>query len=342
MKFIISSELREEIEELLLIVKSNCVHGDEIVLCVNEKINIEDQFKGKIFKERNFSRFKFIDKVAQTIYFIFIVISEKPDYIFSGNSMFKHRMVTLLFGVKHIAYFRTLFFYKKAKTGGLIDKLRYGYFGKFFKGYLFNSFEATHILTVSELNILFFQERMIEKNKIFLTGPVWLDGRRVGKKNIKPKIIFLTQAFLWHGYVDQHNSQTIFLKGLISYAQSINMDLLIRKHPRDSMQYEKYFNFHNVKFSEGDYQSFMDQIDQIDIVVTPLSTMAFELMHLGARCSFYTTNALQVIYKDAYERLSICPITLDQLSDSLSLNDLYDHTVNLEIFSPMRTQLEFL
>lgn len=342
MKILISAELTDELNDLLVILKANRNAQDEIILCLNEKVSYEPEYNQKVYVEKNFTHFKWIMRLAQMGYFFYIIIKVRPDYVFSGSSIFKHRISTLLFKVKHVAYFRGLLFDYRNETGGLADKLRHGFAKKLFQGYLFNTFEATYLLTTSEMNKDYLYGREIDCKKVYLTGPVWLENKNIDLNRSGKRLIFLTQAFSWHGYPLQHDSQIRYLTVLSLYAEKRGIPLQIRKHPRDSTDYLDFFQQSNITISEENYENFLSQVGMFDIVVSPLSTMAFELMYLGVKCCFYSTEELDLVYTSAYEKLAITTIRTNFIEMNPEIEIFESYAFTKKIFADINLELDFL
>jgi len=343
-KYLINTELKNELEDLYNILIVNNVQEKDIVFCINEKIvNCKNNFKGikKVYIEKNFTSNKIISRLMQLLYFFYVLLREKPNFLVTGSSIFKHRIFTKLLSIEHIAYFRGLLFDSRNTTGGLADKLRYGKFKFLFKSYIFNTFEADKIIITSEINKKYLTQRGIESKKIYITRPVWLNHGLINN-NKQQQLIFLTQAFEWHGYSKQHEEQILFLDKILEWTQKNEIILLIRIHPRDNHDYSSFANNINTTLSKDDYSQFLTQISNNDIVISPLSTMAFELMYLKIHCCFYSTNSLNTIYGSSFKKLKITTIEDSIFNNIHTLNDLMELSCELEIFSKNTLHLEFI
>lgn len=317
--YLVSSEVKEEICDILYILNKKDISKSDILLYIPKYIHLEDidlsSYKITFYKKS--TNIKVLNKIIELAKFFFVVFKYKPDVIFSGSSMFKHKISSSLFGIKHIAYFRGLMFSSSNKIG-IMDKLKFGKYGYFFKSKIFNRFESDLIITTSELNKNFIIERGIPEKKIQLINPLWLSGLAL-KQTTDKKIYFLTQAFHSHGFSLQHDSQIKFLSLLDEWSAEHGKPLTVRVHPRDYFDYKNLKYKSNISFDSRNPKEFMKDLSYSEIVISPLSTLAFEVIYLGGCCCFYTTEALDYVYASAYRKLSIDPIKETEIN---KLNDL--------------------
>jgi hypothetical protein len=335
MKILISSEVTEEIEDLLFLLQSN-QKKYQLVLAVNNKVTVPScPLISKLYTEKTITRIRIIQKLYGLFFFIFIVFKEKPNRFFSGSSMFKHRLASKLFGIKHIAYFRGLMFDAK-NLSGISDKLRFSMFKWIFQSKLFNAYEADQILTVGELNKSFIVDRGTNSKKVHLIGPVWLRNFSIKPSSIAlPKIIFLTQAFSAHDYPKQHEDQINFLKNIINWCDNNQKKLVIRIHPRDYFPYAEKIKT-QLEIDQTPPFEFLNSIIKDDIIISPLSTMAFEILSLGGNCIFYSSYYLDKVYANSYEKLSIVPIKTKDLDSLSNLSKNKFDSIVSNVFSPIK------
>jgi hypothetical protein len=299
---LVNSVVEEEVVELIDLLEKE---GNNILLYLPIKLhNINTKYCEIIFYKDIF-RNNFLNKIADLIRFQYIVLKNKPDCIYTGFSMIKHRLSSKIFRIKHIAYIRGLLF-DSNNHSGIGDKLRYGKLSFFFQNSIFNTYYADKIITISNINKNFMINRGINKDSIFLINPPWLVNiRKKKRKKEYNKIVFLTQAFEFHGFSTEHKSQISFLeKHLIPFCKKQNFELIIRVHPRDCFFYEKY----NFEVNKEKSIDFLKKLDSDFLIISPLSTFAFEAIFLNIKVVFYSTNILNKIYLDTYNTLNIKPI----------------------------------
>jgi hypothetical protein len=336
MKILISSEVTEEIEDILFLLKSKNKKFQLFLLHNNKNTLINAELINKLYIEKTITKIKFLQKIYGLFFFIFIVFKEKPNIIFSGSSQQKHRFASRLFGIKHIAYFRGLMFDAK-NLSGISDKLRFGMFKWIFQSKLFNAYEADQILTVGELNKSFIVDRGTNPKKIHLIGAVWLRNFSIQPSGISlSKIIFITQAFSAHGFVKQHEDQINFLKNLINWCDNNQKKLVIRIHPRDYFPYAEKIKTQLEIDQTPPFEFLKNSITKNDIIISPLSTMAFEIISLGGNCVFYSSYYLDKVYGNSYEKLSIMPIKTKDLDSLSNLSKNQFDSIVSNVFSPIK------
>ncbi|MGE6659757.1 hypothetical protein ACQKEK_03305 [Pseudomonas sp. NPDC077408] len=330
MKILISCEVTEELNDILQIINEN-LEGALITIYapVRLKNSIELIESRAIVKKkyyRTISRSNFINKILELINFIHLSHVEKPDIIISGFSMMKHRLSSTLFKIKHIAYLRGLMF-DSANKSGVSDLLRFSIPGFITKNKLFNSCEASSIITVSAINETFIVDRGVDKNKISLIPPPWLKKeRKTGIRQI-PELFFITQAFAAHGHVEQHMEQISFLRLLSKYCSINEKTLTVRIHPRDYFDYRA--ELPNLKYDSQTPKDFLNHLSASDILISPLSTLSFEHMYYGGKCIFYSTPALDIVYARSYKKLTISPICQEEIANLSEIMETRLHSLNI-------------
>lgn len=321
MKYLVSSNVREEVEDLLKILKKSQIAKNDITvylpIVLKNKITLIDYH---VIYFKQFMKLKLLNKTIEMIQFFLMYWNMKPDFLYTGSSMLKYRVISKIFKVTHVAYFRGLMF-DPSNYSGFSDKLRFGKFSYLFQSDFFNASYADQIITISEINKKFITSRNIPAEKISLISPPWLKKNDFCmKQNKKIKtLIFITQAFKEHGLNNAHKSQISFLEKLIIYAKSNNLNIIIRKHPRD---------FHNYNIQQVDGillnqeppEGFLRTINSSSMLISPLSTFAFEAIYIGHKVIFYSTEELDKIYLQSYKYLNISPIY--DIDKSVNLNNM--------------------
>lgn len=323
MKILITSEVKEELEDIIELLKE--VDQDNIVYYCPELINL----KNRTYFYSKFSN-KYLKKITELLFYIRFVMDYKPDLIFSGASMLKHRLVSLLFNKKHFVYFRGLLF-DPSNISGISDGLRFGKLKCFFKGNLFNAFYGSLIFTTSNLNKNFIISRGISSDRIKVIGPVWLSSLTLSKPSASKRYYFVTQAFAEHGFARQQSEQLDSIKSLFAVFSSRNKanEFHIRVHPRDFYAYENDHILKNAKIDRSFSKDFLRQLNSEDILITPLSTLAFEAKYLGVKTVFYASDTLNEVYEKSYVRLGIKPLFIKDITIDL----IEDYKCNVGVFS---------
>ncbi|WBU50969.1 hypothetical protein PF050_08665 [Kosakonia pseudosacchari] len=305
-KYIIDSEVSEEIQE---IINSGFIeNNDTVIICCPTHV-FQSEFKKFSVYTYTTCRYRLLNKIKQFSYLFYLMVKFRPDVIFSGYPLLKHRITSLLSlgRVKHYSYLRGLF----------ADPKNYKGFSDFLYLKLLNypkllkicNFQCDRIFTVSKINVDFLIARGVLPLLITLIPPPWLKlikKRREDNLDCaggKGYIYFVTQAFSSHSFKDAAASQIKFALKIKGYLDADCIDLIIRKHPRDYTNYEGLGFFVN-KVSSYD---FISSLNVNDILISPFSTLAAEASYFGIRVIFYSSLELDNIYSKIYERLGIKP-----------------------------------
>jgi hypothetical protein len=335
-KYLVDSEVKEEVSEIfkLGIIKP----GDKVILCspwytVDSDVNAYKTF------HYNFSKFRILTKIKQFVFLMYLVLLYRPDVIFSGYPLLKHRLINIIsFGnIKHFSYLRGLFA-DASNYKGFSDSL-YLKIKKNPSLLKFNNFQCDKIITISKLNVNFLLARSVSKERIELIDPPWLQNIKEKREcnnankicNVSRIIYFVSQAFASHSSMDAAKSQLEFATQLKYKLREIGVELIIRKHPRDYTNYEEYgFRINNVPSYE-----FIEMLNENDILISPFSTMAFEAAYLGVDSIFYSTPELDKSYSRVYKSIGINPLyDIDDIMDLLLNDNLKENALkkNTDIF----------
>lgn len=311
-KYLIVSVVREEIFEIISILESNNINSTNLSLLIPKKIYINNKekldAKGYDVYTINYGT-SLLNKVLDVFLFFKYVYMIKPDVIFSGFSLLKYRLASKIFNIHHVAYIRGLMF-DSSVYSGICDKLRYGRFKKLFQGYVFNTYEANFIITVSEINLNFLLERGIDNNKIKLISPPWLLKSELSfNGNQINRVIFVTQAFAEHGLDKYHLEQVSLIKNLLDYCIKEGIELLLRVHPRDYYDYSQLSSSNLLSLNYEVPELFIDSLTTSDLLVSFPSTFTFEAAYVkNMPILFISTPIFDEIYLNAYNKLNIRPI----------------------------------
>lgn len=318
MKYLIDSEVCEEISEMLSL--QGVINNDEVIICCSE--DIFEQLSIGEYKTYRYTknRSRIITKIKQFILLVYVVCMHRPDVIFSGYPLLKHRLISLLYPgrLRHYSYLRGLFA-DPLNYKGFSDRL-YLKIKRWPTLLKFNNFQCDRIYTVSEINVDFLRARSVQQRIIELIPPPWLD--KIAKQREKQvyaikknsDFYFVTQAFAAHSSEAASESQLEFALKLRIELNKKNLNLIIRKHPRDNIDYEKYGFLVN---SIPSYE-FLVSLNSNDCLISPFSTMAFEASYFNIAIIFYTTPELDSLYARVYDRLKVVPVTTaEEISSKL-------------------------
>lgn len=319
--YLIDSEVRDEIDEIIIYLKQKGIENHEIkVICPSAIAEGLDVDSKNIHSYCPKSK-KLGNKIYQLIVLIRGVSKGGVRVLFTGYPMLKHRIISILSlgKIKHISYIRGL----HADANNLS-----GYSDAIFKllkkvPFLirFNNFQADKIVTIGEMNKDFLLSRRVESDRIKLIKPIWLssinkisDPIQVGNSC---RVYFITQAFERHGYPKAQKSQEeMVLKLKEGFDKLKSHSFIVRKHPRDVTG-----KYDGCEVDSTLYHAFLGSLQTNDIVISPFSTLAFEISYLGGRVIFYSTDVLDEFYADAYSRLGISPLKdPDNIINNIRLN----------------------
>ena len=310
MTVLLSSEVAEEIEELLYLIRSTSpeeqivIHApDSVLRCVD----LGDRTMLRTISVRHHAhRARVIPKLVGFGEFALLAIRSRPRLIVSGFSMLKHRAMSRVLGVPHVSYIRGLMFNPETHLG-ISDKIRFGLArGKNVR--LLNAFEADAVLTVARINEDFMVTRGIDRDRIVQVGPVWLrDVPPAPSGFVDGRIFFVTKAFEAHGADDAHERQVSVVHRLVA---SLPGRVAIRAHPRDYYDYEADPLLRDVFIDRSSPRAFLHSLIREDLLISPLSTLAFEALHVGVPVLFFTADGVTDDLLDAYSRLNIDAVDL--------------------------------
>lgn len=309
MKYLIDSEVKEEIYEILELENIYKDYSTIIICCPVGLLNDSDEATKYKLVQYQLGKFRFINKLKQLAFLIYSIVKYRPDIVFSGYPMLKHRLVNIFsaFRIKHYSYLRGLFADSK-NYKGFSDHL-YLMLKKYHLPLTINNFQCDKIFTISALNIKFLLARSAKQENIELIPPPWLEKIKKQKTLSGSDVIsgghvyFVTQAFMSHSCKAAAESQIVFATELHEHLKQNGVELIIRKHPRDYTDYEKYgFSINNISSYE-----FIRTLCPNDILITPFSTMAFEARFFDVNIIFYSTSDLDELYKKVYSDLNITP-----------------------------------
>lgn len=336
MTILISSEVAEELEEVLFLARKAApterivVHAPQQVLDTATGLARESNV---VLRAARFHahRARVVAKIAGLIDLGIVMAAERPRLLLSGFSMLKHRLHARVWAVPHISYIRGLMFNSAVKSGWS-DSIRY----RLLRGRnirLFNAFEASRVLTVASINKDFMTARGVSPHVIEVVGPIWLrDIDRVRPTSSgRSRIFFITQAFEAHGLDEVHRAQVHAVREL---AQELGNALVLRVHPRDYYDYHLDPALSGVSLDRSRPADFLANLTADDVLVSRLSTMAFEALYIGARVVFYVAPGVTNVMDDGYAALGIRAIALDEIGH-VDFLQVAMTSADLQMFAPV-------
>jgi hypothetical protein len=273
---------------------------------------------------RNFKNVSIFKKIililVNTVILLRLARRYRITHILSGVPLIFHRVIKLFFpAIIHFAYIRGLLLLADKATS-VSDRFYFltGRIHSFRSIRFFNNYFADHIFTIGEINKNTLLARRIPASRIYISGPLLLDQYRRPEQGTetsggKKELIYITQAYLWHLDTHGHQEQLTSIRSLLKYLAESSpgqFDLTIRVHPRDSQQiYRELLDRHSFpgRIDQSPPAGFLQQVSQNRVLVSGLSTLAFEWIYLGGYCIFYSTQKLFKISQAMYEHLNISP-----------------------------------
>lgn len=336
-RVLVSSEVLEEIEEIYLLLKVADPPYGEIVLDAPEAVidrlpqHIKDDRRLVLLPYARSTTPSVRNKVVGLLEFMWRALRRRPQLIFSGFSMMKHRVASGVLHVPHFAYIRGVTF-DPATSVGISDQVSRGRIGRFVPQRVVATYHADRVFTVGEMNRRFVIGRGMSPDAVDVVGPVWLaDLEGAAPTAAQPRTIFVTGAWAAHGFQAEHDAQTKMLASVAEHWRR-DSELVIRVHPRDGYDYRADARFADVALSTELPGEFLASLRSGDVLVAPLSTLAFEALHLRAAVAFYSDDQATRSYNHVYDWLGIVPHS----GDSLLHDELRTVTsTDLDVFSPI-------
>lgn len=322
-KIIISSSTDEDVIEMLDISLSNGIAQENILVITNSnQKHLKTPEAVRRVSEPAFTKNKSLIKAYRLLLFGYLLLTTKPKSIFTNSSL-TYKVWQKIFKFQHITYHRALLLDPNHKFGFseklcVIFKLKNQKF--------LNPYHSDIVVTIGDCNKKYMLAKGTPEANIILVGPTWLEksipsqdiANNIPLPKQNKRVIFITQAFEHHGYIDQHNSQLSFLKGLhLKLSTNDNISLFVKRHPRDTTNYSDLAS-DEIKIIETPAEIFLSTILETDIIVTPFSTMSLELAFRNAKIIFYSTDSLDKVYSTSYNKYKIQAIKdLDTLTSTI-------------------------
>lgn len=330
-RVMISAEVREEIEEILLMIESARTATKRRTSMLISKIYVDaprelldsislpaavGTARVIIMPSRLSGGRSASAKILGLAQFAWRMLFRRPAVLVSGFSMAKHRVISSWLGVTHIAYIRGAI-YDASLRGGLADQAEDSWVARMFPTGLLTTYSADAVLTIGETNRDVIVERGVPADRVHVVGPVWLadDTKSQVASDERPaNAFFVTAAWEAHGHAIEQEAQLEFIRRLSS-GWSDSAELVLRVHPRDEYDYAADPVTAQLPLNRQPPKEFVESLAPGDLLISPLSTLAFEAQHLGHRVVFYQDDIATAPYQDSYQNLGIRPVTLQELVD---------------------------
>lgn len=319
----VSAELREELDEILLLLAACQAEGLIVHVDLPEALSIDWQpahalpagLHVVVRPARYSASSSAWRKLLGVMEFFGRVVRAKPVVLITGWSMMRHRVVSGLLRVSHVSYMRGVVF-DPSERSGLSDWMSLRWWGRLLPFRAAHSYWADAVFTVGEVNKEFLVARGLPPAAIRLVGPVWLTPSGTDSPPPSPepleRVFFLTSAWESHGLLEEHRGQLELTRRLVREWPGAQR-LVLRAHPRDLHDYASDPAFLGVKVDRTAPASFLDRLGPGDLLVAPLSTLAFEAMYQGHAVVFYWDPVATRPFNHSYSRLGITPVTIDDL-----------------------------
>jgi len=357
-KILFAVENREEFNELIVLVRellSGFEPERKFILFRTHPIFHLDDYSleysflfEKIYTARNpfninFKRLSILKKVmillSNMTILIRIIHDQKINYMLSGVPLIFHRLVRLFSPrIIHLAYIRGLLLYSQ-KTTSVSDQ--FFFLSKNIFGLtsirFFNNYFADYLFTIGAINKKTLMERHIPEANIYLSGPLLLDQyRKLDEKEEshfqKKELVYITQAYLWHLNIRGHAEQLASIENLLTEVSDHypnDFTIIIRVHPRDEKDvYQELIKKYPLtgRIDTSAAPEFLGNISRQQVLVSGLSTLAFEWIYLGGFCIFYSTKNLFLLSKEMYDGLKISPfLDVKEMLESIRSEQYPDH-----------------
>lgn len=284
------------------------VHFDNIFL---QDTTVENPYSFKIivpekledisfYKMNSIERLKFIIKYRNRLLSLFKLNSD--DRIIVGNDGAVQRLFInkirkiggksylLLDG--NLALNTGLVFYLKKKFFQISDYFNYSYYFPSIRGHT----KVNKIYVMHECIKSILLKEGVYHNVEVLAFPRYLKlfkSRQFERKNEDDlkNILYITSAFKWHGDLMNHSKQITDLKDLDFYLNSFdnkNWNVKVRVHPREFLEDYIDLNFSNISFDRS--SDYINILNWADVIITTVSTMAYEAIMLGKFVYLYGKN----------------------------------------------------
>lgn len=316
----ISAEIREEIEDILHMIAAAPRRWSEVRIDAPASVLSDMSLPPMVGNAKvvvvAYEHSIAISKKSKIVGFASFfgrILRRRPSLIISGFSMMKHRVTSGILAIPHIAYIRGVAFDASVSVG-ISDKVRFGGLSRFVPRRVVATYSADSLLTVGEVNRRFLIDRGNKAEDVFVCGPLWLEGAEQGgnSKQDGAFAYFVTGAWEAHGRLEEHEAQLALIRRLAQEWSGAQL-FALRIHPRDRFDYETDPLFSGVRIDRELPGDFLANLGNDDVLIAPLSTLAFEALYLCKGVVFYSDEKATKAYFHVYEALGITPASAAEL-----------------------------
>lgn len=250
---------------------------------------------------------------------IYLFLFIRADIHLTGSPALSHRLAHLfcLYRVKHLIYYRALLtdtneinsrslYVKKVIFKDRLNSIR-----------LINNFLCDGIVVSGNHNKNVLINYGVPKDNIYVNNFVnrfhkkHLDSVRCqdGKGYGLEDVVFIVTAFYAHFLHTQHADQLRFIGEILNVVHQKGTRLILKLHPRDNFDYGNYF----LEYVEKDIlilesctpNVFFLKLNLGQTIISPVSTLAFELLYYGYSVRFYSVGSMDHVYGDYFDKYLI-------------------------------------
>lgn len=321
----------EEYEEIKIL--SNSIFGDSYIpFFIASRIK-RNNYPNDLINYTNYNflfLYKLLPEVVVDFIRIFVVFFlVRPDLHFTGSPALSHRVFHFLtfYKFKHYIYYRGLL----TPSSNSISR------SDFFKNRIFknklnsfrivNNFLCDFVFVSGSHNKNFLIKYGVPEKNIVINNSVMIERRKLISDNRAVLFddgfyVFITTAYLYHNLISQHNDQLNFIRLFLEKSDDLSIGLILRIHPRDNFDYAEYF----IKYLESgslvldrsSSENFIKSIGCNQKVISPLSTLAFELVFFGFEVVLYSSGSMSGFDKFYIENYGL--VFYDDIEEIISGN----------------------
>jgi len=267
-------------------------------------------------------------KVLRLIKLFVLVLKIKPQKVFGAPGL-KSKLITFFARMPYIIYMRTV--YVNSEHYPFISDKIYKFLSKRLRLRLFNAYNADFCIVTNYVTKNYLIKRGVDESNVLISGPIWLDKyKRIGNRNTGKfkRVIYITQAFYAHNLAEAQEGQKRAIKHVRDESERKRLEFYLRVHPRDKSNYNGY------KKMPEDMEEFLAEVNSDDLIISTLSTLAFELIWLGANVIFVKYDEIEDLYSRSYEFLNIKAYSVYELSyeESIHSENIFGK-INFDVFN---------
>lgn len=237
----------------------------------------------------------------------------KAGFLLIGTPLLVYRLARIItFGnLKTVSVIRGVIAHSEEGTS-LSSKvfMRSGKLGRsrFFRSIL-SDYYSDLVLCTGEVTRNFLLSRGVPLENIKVVGSIYCDSLLEKKKPLAPEyplVVFVSSSFAFHGYFDAQAAQLKLIEDIKGAAHEAGLDFIIRKHPRDSIEYY----LPNPDLLQCIDQSGCDPLlgyPSRALFMSTASTLIFEMAYAGRNTCFVADEFFQNRFSPWYKAVGVSP-----------------------------------